>query len=141
MSLQQDIAEAVKDVLNGTTFDPAFVATRQWRPTAELNDLETLTVTVVPVALAIEPGTRADHYQTVDVQIGVMRRLTGNGDAADIAEIVDLGEAIADHLRFRKLTSPAASFVRLSMAGPVQEHLDAARTVTVVITASYRVLR
>jgi len=48
VSVITDIAEAVKDALNGQDFSQAFTAERHYQPLFELKDMKTLHVTVVP---------------------------------------------------------------------------------------------
>lgn len=74
--LLQEVCEGVRDILNGQTFTREFVAKRGYNPRRTLKNLETLTVVVVPAAIASESMLDRGHLrQTPAVYIGVLERL------------------------------------------------------------------
>lgn len=139
MSVLIDIADAVVAELNGASFAEPFTAERRALPGRELKDLATLRVTVVPKAVEINGASRSASAHDYQVDIGVQKKL-GSDLEAETAEMLDLVESIADHLRRRNL--PMAVWVR-TVNEPVYapEHLAEQRTFTSVLTVTYRVLR
>ena len=83
MSVITDIAEAVKDALNGGTFSLAFTAERHYQPLFELPEMKTLHVTVVPKSMVVQSGARDRNQHDYQVDIAVQKKL----DAGDNAEI------------------------------------------------------
>jgi hypothetical protein len=142
MSLVADIAEAVKDELNGHEFGMEFEATRGYLPLFDLAEMKDLHVTVVPKGMTMEMARRDAARHDVQLDVAVQKKL----DAADNSEIdalMALVEEISDFLRFRRLEGlPGAAWLKVENA-PVysQEHLSEMRQITSVLTVTYRVMR
>jgi len=142
MSVITDIAEAVKDALNGGTFSEAFEADRHYQPFFELKEMKALHVTVVPKGVAVVSGTRGKNQHDYEIDVAVQKKL----DAADNAEIdplMMLVDELADFFRFKRLEGyPLAAWVKTENA-PVyaREHLEQMRQFTSVLTLTFRVVR
>ena len=142
MGIISDIAEAVKESLNGATFSQSFNATRHYLPIYDLQDMKNLHVTVVPKGLAIQPGGRAHNQHDYQIDVAVQKKLS-TGDNSEIDPLLTLVDEIADHFRFKRLDSfPNAMWVKTENA-PVYavEHLDRFRQFTSVVTLTFRMMR
>jgi hypothetical protein len=136
------IADAVAAELNAGAFSEQFMAERLFQPVFELQDLQTLHVSVVPRSATSQGATRGAGFFDYAIDIGVQKKV-GTADTEDIESLLGLVEAIADHLRARKLTAfPASSWLKMENV-PVYsvEHLDQLRQFTSVLTVTYRVMR
>ena len=140
MSVITDIAEAVKDELNGHDFSMEFGAAREFLPVFDLQEMQTLHVTVVPAGLTIQKLDRSRTQSNVQVDIGIQKKLS-TADNDEIDAMMALVEEIVDFLRFRKLAGcPEALWVSTEN-NPifVREHLSEMRQFTSVLTLTYRV--
>ena len=138
------IAAGVADELNNApaeTFSLAFEAQRLYRPTFELEDLEGLTVSVVPKGINEEIVSRRAVREEVQVDVAVQKKLQA-ADNAEIDALVNLVREIVGFFRFRVLaTCPDALWVRTENVPLYSvEHMDRYRVFTSVITLSYRVI-
>lgn len=136
------VADAVVASLNAGSFEPAFTAQRQYRPTFDLAELDTLRVSVVPKSVEITNATRIASYFDCTVDIGVQQRVDAD-DTGVIDALMDLVQQIADHLRMQRLDElPEAAWMRIANE-PVfaSEHLDQQRVFTSVISVTYRLRR
>lgn len=70
-----EIAEAVKDALNGASLSMAFTAVREYVPVYDLRDLATLRVSVVPVACDAVPLTRNSDDFAHEIHVVVQRKI------------------------------------------------------------------
>jgi hypothetical protein len=142
MGIISDIAEAVKESLNGATFSQSFNATRHYLPIYDLQDMKNLHVTVVPKGVVIQPGGRAHNQHDYQIDVAVQKKLS-TGDNEEIDPLLTLVDEIADHFRFKRLDSfPNAMWVKTENA-PVYavEHLDRFRQFTSVVTLTFRMMR
>lgn len=145
MSLVFAVADAVAAELAaapGGTFSLPFTPQRRVLPRFDLQDLGDLTVSVVPRSVAITGGTRALNQYEVAVDVGVQCKLAGDVDA-EVAQLSELVEQIADHLRRRPLASmPGVAWVGIAN-DPVYapEHLAENRVFTSVLTVTYRAMK
>lgn len=102
------VADAVVAALNGAGLSQPFTAERQYAPKFDIEDLDTLQVTVVPSTLTVTPLARGhDDYEYL-VHVAVQKRLarTATTDAAVrsagdalmtlVEEVVDLFRAGGD---------------------------------------------
>lgn len=116
-------AEAVKSAINGASLSQAFTATRKWVPKVDLEDLGTLTVTVVPKIYARTPETRGQCRREIQIDIGVQKRLASTTDPEDPAKLeeidalMQLVEEMADV--FQPGTYGGARFVRSEVPDPM----------------------
>ena len=148
MSAIIDIAEAVVAEINDAGVLPTGVAAqRYYVPTFELKDMDTLHVSVVPRAVAIQPMGRAYCQHDVQIDIGIQQRLPPGSGPDDQQNTIDAlmqqVEQISDLLRAKRLTQlPGAVWLR-SQNDPIYapEHMDQLRQFTSVLTLTYRVTR
>ena len=142
MAVVTDIAEAVKDELNGGSFSQSFTAERHYQPVFELPEMKTLHVTVVPKGMTIHPASRGLIQHDYQIDIAVQKKFdTGENDELDV--LMALVEEIGDFFRRRRLSSlPNAACVKIENT-PIyaQEHMEQLRQFTSVITLTFRVLR
>lgn len=134
------IADAVVADLNAATFVPHFTATRDYVPAAELPDLATLRVTVVPKGLAAEPASRTTAATTYQVDIGVQKKLPTDAAAVKVEAdaLMLLVQKIVEFLNRSRPTAAGASWVGTEN-DPIfsPEHFEELRQFTGVITVSY----
>jgi len=137
-----DIAEAVKAELNAHDFSMEFEAARDYLPVFDLQDMQTLHVTVVPSGVTIAKLDRSRTQSDVQVDMGIQKKLS-TADNAEIDALMALVEDVMDFLRFRKLEAfPEALWVSTEN-NPifVREHLSEMRQFTSVLSLTYRVAR
>lgn len=137
MGLLADIADAVVALLNEGDFSMEFTAERNYSPLFSLSELADIQVVVVPKGLQISPVSRGQIQKTVQVDIGVMKKLTDSDEMDDLLALV---EEIVDYMTRLNLDTPAATWSETANE-PVyaQEHLAQFRQFTSVITLTYQV--
>ena len=136
-----DIAEAVKDELNGGEFSQAFTAERHYQPVFELKDMKTLHVTVVPKDVELQLATRNTSQHDCRVDVAIQKKLETT-DLSEIDELMGLVEEIMTYLSRRKLSSvPNALWIRTANE-PIYaaEHLEQFRQFTSIVTLTYRLI-
>ena len=141
MSVVIDIAEAVKETLNGHSFAQPFAATREYRPTFELKDMATLHVTVVPHAVEIASLSRTKHQYDVQVHVAVQQKFKED-IATELDPLMDLVEEIMDFWRLKRLADQGATCVAVANT-PIYaaEHMAELRQFTSLITLTFRLFR
>lgn len=133
-----DIAEAVKEALNGHSFSMPFTAQRAYRPSFELPEMKTLHVTVVPHGVEITTAGRAIIQDDVAIDVAVQKKFDTD-EPAELDGLMALVEEIGEFLRSQR---PAdAAWVKTENA-PIYsaEHMEQYRQFTSVLTVTYRVL-
>lgn len=148
MSVIIDIANAVVGLVNSGTYVQPVAAKRLYQPVLELPETETLTVSVVPKAQTVNPGTRTDDFVEVAVDVAVQKKLTFDAsDQTALDGLMTLVEQIIDRLRHEHLeigttTPKRALFVSIANE-PVfaPDHLEQLRQFTSLITVRYQVRR
>ena len=147
MSTIDDVADAVKDSLNGHGFTIPFTATRAYVPVFELKDMGTIHVTVVPRGVELTPYSRTLAQSDVQIDIGIMRKLSAApaGDVAEIDELMGLVEEIVTFIRTTSrygvpplLDAAWIKTANLPIYSP--EHLLDIRQFTSVLTVTLRVV-
>ena len=104
------LAAAVVDDLNAAEWDLPFEATRSYRPTFDLEDLEALRVTVTPAATDAVPVSRGEYDRHVGVLVALQQRV-GPEQTERLDALTDLVHAITTHLEDRRLAgAPTARF-------------------------------
>jgi len=142
VSVILDIADAVVASLNAGSFTLEFEAERKYQPVFELQDMQTLHVSVVPKSLAITTAARDSGFFDVAIDIGVQKKVNAD-QPAELDALMNLVEQIADHLRMKRLDdAPNAAWLAIANE-PVfaPEHLEQWRQFTSVLTVTYRVRR
>jgi len=135
------IADAVTAELNATSFSKPLTAVRHYEPTFELSAMSTLRVSVVPRSLTSKTLDR--NRDSFDFEIDVAVQKKTDPTLANLDELMELVEEIADHLRLNPLsTLPDVRCMEVANA-PVYalEHLQEFRQFTSVITLTYRKYR
>lgn len=139
MSLVIEIADAVARALNEGDFDPPVTAVRRLVPQWTLRELQTLRVTVVPGEVRDALADRGRASRETDVEIGIEKKVSGEAEAEPLVALL---EAMADHLRQRRLSLPdgAAALWLRNQVSPAfaPEHLDELRLYTGVLVVTYR---
>ena len=142
MALVTDIAEAVKEELDASSFSLPFSAKRFYQPLFELEEMQDLHVSVVPQALTIFSLSRSQGQYDVKIDVAVQKKFQ-RGEAAELDPLMDLVEEIAGHFRAKRLAGlPGAMWVKTENA-PIfaQEHMEEMRQFTSVLTFTFRVQR
>ena len=142
MSVITDIAEAVKDELNGHDFSQEFEAVRLYQPLFELPEMKTLHVTVVPRGVEMQVSSRTLVQHDYGIDVAVQKKFEAD-DAVELDPLMALVEEISDFFRLRRLDAVSAAIWTRTENKPVysQEHMQQFRQFTSVITLTFRVLR
>lgn len=101
MSMIVDITTAIVTALNGASLSLPFTAERHYQPVFELEEMSTLTITVVPRDMSLDKETRATLRKELAVDVGIMKKLDDIEGAAATTEIdglIALVEEIVDLL-------------------------------------------
>ena len=159
MSTIAALADAVAAHVSAGSYGQPVTAVRMYQPAFTLEDLKDLRVSVVPRTVQMTPVTRDSLAVEYAIDVGVQKKLpaegadaaidggsdAGTGCAADgmdaaIDELLVLVEAIADHLRFKRLEGfPDAAWVGISNEPVVSsESLEQHRVFTSVLSVTYR---
>ncbi len=141
------LADAVKTSLNDGTFSQEFTAERKYIPAMKLEDLAEdggVIVLVVPRSNDIENVTRVDRMKTVEITIGVQKKLTQTCDPGAESGNVELDamlllvEEIAAHFNGKY---GDATWIRTSN-DPIYdpEDLLERRTFASLVTVTFKLL-
>ena len=143
MSTIATIADALAAHINAGSFGQPVNAVRMFQPAFTLEDLKDLRVTVVPRTIAIAAATRDSSTFECVLDVGVQKKLPAEDEAAEIDGLLDLVEAIADHVRLTRLPdAPDAAWVGVTQEPVVSsESLEQHRVFTSVLSVTYRVRR
>lgn len=151
MSVLVQIADAVAASINAAAADGVFPepleAVRAHRPSFDLEELGELRVSVVPRSTVITALARLQSQYECTVDVGIQQRVPagdgGDGRDARVDALLELAEAVGDHLRHKRLPEfPEAAWSSIAH-DPVlaPEHLDERSTLTTVLSVTYRVRR
>ncbi|MCW5769936.1 MAG: hypothetical protein KIT19_14770 [Phycisphaeraceae bacterium] len=151
MSVLVQIADAVAASINAAAADGVFPepleAVRAHRPSFDLEELDELRVSVVPRSTVITALARLQSQYECTVDVGIQQRVPagdgGDGRDARVDALLELAEAVGDHLRHKRLPEfPEAAWSSIAH-DPVlaPEHLDERSTLTTVLSVTYRVRR
>jgi len=138
MSRATVLAEAIKDGLNGETFDPEFTAIRAYRPPPyKLKDLKTIKVLVIIPTITQEAVSRIGSRDVISIDIVTMQQVDPTSGAAMDA-LFGLMEDIGAYLRGRNFGN--AFWLRTVHTMPYDlEDLIEERVFTGVIQAQYMI--
>ena len=141
MSVLVQIADAVKDELNGQAFSLPFEAERMYRPLFELPEMKELHVTVVPAGIEMQASGRSLVQHDYAIDVAVQKKFTKDGPT-ELDPLMGLVEEIIDFFRMRRPAGQDAVCVRAANE-PVysQDHMEQFRQFTSVITLTFRALR
>ena len=146
MSVLVQIADAVAASINAAAADGVFPepleAVRAHRPSFDLEELGELRVSVVPRSTVITALARLQSQYECTVDVGIQQRVPA-GDDGRVDGLLELAEAVGDHLRHKRLPEfPEAAWSSIAH-DPVlaPEHLDERSTLTTVLSVTYRVRR
>jgi len=142
MAVIADIADAVAAEINAGSFSQALTAERVYLPVFDLKEMQDLRVTVVPKSVLTLPGGRANNQHDYAIDVAVQKKLQ-TADNAEIDDLMTLVDEIADHLRFKRLSSyPNAIWLKTENQ-PVYapEHLHELRQFTSILTFTFRLVR
>ena len=133
------IADAVVAELNGPEL--ALGAERAYVPAFELEEMDTLRVTVVPKSTTESQHSRSISVLECKVDVAVQKRVPA-GDTNAVDELMQLVNRIAAQLRRRKLAHcPEAVWIGTEYPAVfAPEHLAELHQFTSVLTLSYRIL-
>src|SRR4029078_4956496 len=104
MAIVIEIADAVVDLLNETTFDQGFTAERRYLPIFELPDMKVLHVTVVPKSKTDVLFARSSAAHEVQADVAVQKKFASE-DAVELDPLLKLVEDIADLFRLKTLNA------------------------------------
>jgi hypothetical protein len=134
------LADAVAAHVSAGSFGQPVTAVRMFQPAFTLEDLKDLRVSVVPRTVQRTPVTRDSLAVEYVIDVGVQKKLPADGADAAIDELLSLVEAIAVHLRFKRLEGfPDAAWVGINNEPVVSsESLEQHRVFTSVLSVTYR---
>ena len=114
MPVITQIADAVVATLNAASLSLPVTATRAYLPRAEVADLKTLKVTVVPSSVVNASVSRSQSQQDVAIDVAIQKK-PGNDQNASFDPLLALAEEIGDLFRAKRLESfPRLPASRLS---------------------------
>lgn len=131
------LADALVTELNSHSFSVGFAAVRGYLPTAELPDMGTLRVTVVPKQDDGKLDSRSSSEHQFAIDIGVQQK-PATLDNAALDPLMYLVQQIADYFLFGKrpggmtLINPEVRMLYLP------EHLTRFRQFTAVLTLTFK---
>lgn len=139
------LCQAVADVLSGASLSQEVIVSRAWRPTENLEQLETAHLTVLPRAYAAERESRRGWLERYDLFVVVRRRI----DTSDLGQadaMALLVEEVGDLFRGQALTGATYAVCETIEAaqndpGLIPEHWDQLNQFTAVWRLTYRVVR
>ena len=140
MATITDLADAIVTELNATEFALAFEAVRAYAPRFDLEEMDTLRVSVVARAIEIITLTRSEFQHDYQVDVAVQQKFSAETNLA-LDPLMGLVEEIDRHFEGMRLASPDAICVRVANA-PIYapEHIKEKRMFTSVITLTWRML-
>jgi hypothetical protein len=143
MSTISTLADAVAEHINAGTYAQPVSAVRTYQPAFTLEDLGDLRVSVVPRTPTVSAASRESSTYEHVLDVGVQKKLPAEDDQAAIDELLELTEAIGDHLRHTRLAGfPEAAWAGLAHEPVVSsESLEQHRVFTSVLSVTYRVRR
>jgi len=145
-STSRQIAEAVRDLLNQGSFKEAFSAElRYLPPSLDQQVIGSLNVLVVPGPRSTQIESRSEQRRTVNVDIGVLKRITPD-DIDEADALLNLVESFGDYLAQDQNRSFSVTAGRVAWQGQEQdplyyeEHLDNHNAFVTVLRITYRLL-
>ena len=141
MPVITQIADAVVATLNAATLSQPVTAMRAYLPRAEVADLKTLKVTVVPSSVMNASVTRSQSQQDVAIDVAIQKK-PGNEQNSSFDPLLALAEEIGDLFRAKRLESfPQAACIKTEFKTIyAPEHIESLRTFTSVLTLTFRVI-
>lgn len=142
MSQIIQIADAVVEELNGSEFSLGFTAVRHYLPAYELQEMQSLHVTVVPKGVVVATLDRTRCQNDVQIDIAVQKKLVAMS-LEEIDPLMKLVQEIADFFKQRRLTAyPEAMWLKTENK-PIYapEHLQNLRQFTSLLTLTFRTIR
>jgi len=146
MSLVVDIAEAVKNELSMhvAEFAETFTSEVKLLPKFDIKDLVDLCVIVVPKSKVIEPETRTETNNEIQIDIGVLKKLEGTQNEIDeqVIELLSFTESISDFLNQRVLDGEENARWMKTENDPLygKEELHNSRVYISVLTLTYEII-
>lgn len=143
------IADAVVTELNDQSFSQEFTAVRSRLPRYDLDEMDTLHVTVVPKGVEVDAEVSSRAHQRHDflIDLAVQKKPAaasdGSRDDTAFDALDDLLEELVDHFRSKKLPGRTAVHCRNVeyVVTESQEHLAQLIQFTGVVTFTFRRMR
>jgi hypothetical protein len=133
------IAAELVTLLNAGSFTLPFTAIRSYAPLFTREELETLRVCVAPRTRERVPIDREDSHDDVNIDVWVMKGITGEIPVTEADPVADFAEEI---LNWSERKNPATvtgfSWVRSEQLFMIPEHLQTKGVFTSIITITYR---
>lgn len=138
MSVITDIAQAVADELNSAEFSVPVQAVRHYQPVYELQQMQTLHVTVVPRGIVTSVLDRSHTQHEVQIDIAVQKKFS-SGTVEELDPLMDLVQEIADYFNRRQLSGTNAVWVKTENK-PIYapEHMQELRQFTSILTLTFQ---
>lgn len=134
MSLPIDVANGVVTDINSGSYSgfDDLLAVRHYLPKFKLPEMSSLKVVVVPVSKVSVPATRVTRANTIEIDVGIMKRLAKPYESTDgtteLDSLMNLVQAIEDRLWTTlegRLTTMISARLQSANPDPLydQEHL------------------
>lgn len=134
------LAEQVKDALNGHEFSEAFTAVRTYSGAVKVKEMKELTVRVAPSSKETELVSRSDTLKEVGIDIAVQQVvLNWESDPTRLDELMAIVDEIEGFLKLLNLSGGIWQKIENKPAY-IPEHLDQHNLYTSVITSTYKVV-
>jgi hypothetical protein len=126
--------------INAGTFPVPVTAVRLFQPAFTLEDLKALRVSVVPRTVQMVPASRDSLTLEYVLDIGVQQKLPAEDADAVIEQLLELVEALGDHVRLKRLPDFADAAWAAMTNEPVlsTEAMEQHRVFTSVLNVTYR---
>ena len=138
MAIITEVAQAVTDELNTAEFSIPFQAVRHYQPVYELQQMQSLHVTVVPRGIATSVLDRSRLVHEVQIDIAVQKKFA-SGSVEELDPLMELVQEIADYFYKRQLSGTNALWVKTENK-PIYapEHIQELRQFTSVLTIHFK---
>jgi len=137
-----DIADAVVTVLNAADLSLDFTAERKYTPKFDLHSSAAVQVAVVPKSDARNMQTRGVDGATIQIDIGVMKKLQNAiaDEATECDALLELCEEIKPLVNRERLSGVEDSVCIGIQQEPIYsvEEVDEKRTFLTVLTATFK---
>lgn len=131
------VAASLAAVLEDLTLGQPFDVVQAFRPSREISDLETLTLTVMPRSIERNSATRSHENVDYLLDVGVQQKLTDTDEETKVAALVAITTTVADTLYGLRLDGFTCIETKID---PVHSegHLQNARIFTSIATGRFR---
>ncbi len=137
-----EIADALVAFIGATSLCQPVTAVRKYQANYEINDLESIVITVISRSTASSSASRTTCQYDHTIDLAVQQKIAGDDEQLDA--LVGLVDEIEKTLRLKTLTTAGGKQAKwvsaTSEAAYDLKHLDEKRVFTSVLSLVYRVI-